>query len=83
MLAVTLRLGPATPAFDEQLRALHQAVDHHASSEERSMFREAQRLGELRLRQLGADIEAMLDDERESRARSAFRSLKMRLLEGR
>ncbi|MBM3606635.1 MAG: Rieske 2Fe-2S domain-containing protein [Alphaproteobacteria bacterium] len=82
MLAVTLRLGPSTPAFEEQLRALHQAVEHHASSEERSMFQEAQRLGDARLRQLGAQIEAMLDDERESRARRAFRAVKIRLLEG-
>ncbi len=82
MLAVALRLGPSTPAFEEQLRALHQAVDHHASSEEQSMFREAQRLGETRLRQLGAEIEAMLEHERASRARSAFRALKIRLLEG-
>lgn len=83
MLALTLRLGPSTPAFEEQLRALHQAVDHHASSEERSMFKEAQRLGDTRLRQLGAEIEALLDDEREDRARNAFRALKIHLLEGR
>ena len=82
MLAVTLRLGPSTPEFETQLRALHEAVDHHASSEERSMFHEAQRLGDRRLRHLGARIEAMLDHERESRARSAFRALKIRLLEG-
>lgn len=82
MLALALRLGTATPAFEEQLRALHQAVDHHASSEERSMFKEAQRLGEVRLRELGAQIEAMLEHERASRARRAFRALKIRLLEG-
>ncbi|WP_299819686.1 DUF2231 domain-containing protein [uncultured Jannaschia sp.] len=82
MLAVTLRLGPSSPEFEAQLRALHEAVDHHASSEERSMFKEAQRLGDARLRQMGAEIEAMLDHERESRARSAFRDLKIRLLEG-
>lgn len=82
MLAVTLRLGPSSPEFEQQLRALHEAVDHHASSEETSMFKEAQRLGEARLRQLGQQIEQMLDHERESRARSAFRSLKIRLLEG-
>jgi hypothetical protein len=82
MLAVTLRLGPSTPEFEAQLRALHRAVDHHATSEEQSMFREAQRLGDARLRCLGAEIEAMLDHERESRARSTFRDLKIRLLEG-
>ena len=82
MLAVTLRLGPSTPEFEEQLRALHQAVDHHATSEEHSMFEEAQRLGDARLRQMGAQIEVMLDHERASRARRAFRDLKVRLLEG-
>jgi nitrite reductase/ring-hydroxylating ferredoxin subunit/uncharacterized membrane protein/hemerythrin superfamily protein len=81
MLAATLRLNTATPAFDEHLRALHEAVDHHASSEERSMFREAQRLGDDRLRELGAQLEAMLEAERESRARRAYRELKVRILE--
>jgi nitrite reductase/ring-hydroxylating ferredoxin subunit/uncharacterized membrane protein len=83
MLALTLRLGPSTEAFETQLRALHQAVDHHASSEERSMFKEAQRLGDARLRQLGHQLEEMLEHERESQARSAFRAVKIRLLEGR
>jgi len=82
MLAVTLRLGTSSPEFEAQLQALHQAVDHHASSEEHSMFVEAQRLGDARLRVLGAQIEDMLDEERESRARTAFRNLKTRLLEG-
>ncbi len=81
MLALTLRLNTATPEFDDQLRVLHEAVDHHASSEERSMFKEAQRLGEARLRHLGARLEEMLEHERASRAREAFRSLKIRLLE--
>lgn len=81
MLALALRLGPSSPEFEQQLRALHKAVDHHASSEERSMFKEAQRLGEARLRELGGQIEQMLEHERESRARSAFRALKIRLLE--
>jgi hypothetical protein len=83
MLAVTLRAGPATREFAEHLQALHQAVDHHASSEERSMVKEAQRLGEARLRALGAELEAMLETQRKSRARRAFRTLKIRLLEGR
>ena len=46
------------------------------------MFREAQRLGDARLRQMGAEIAAMLEHERESRAHSTFRDLKIRLLEG-
>lgn len=81
MLAATLRLNTATPEFDEHLRALHEAVDHHASSEERSMFHEAQRLGDARLRELGARLEALLEEERESRVRRAYRDLKIRILE--
>jgi hemerythrin superfamily protein len=82
MLAVTLRLGTHSPEFEEKVRALHQGVDHHASAEEASMFAEAERLGEDRLRHMGAEIEAMLDELRASRASSAFRDLKIRLLEG-
>ncbi|MGR3198245.1 MAG: hemerythrin domain-containing protein [Paracoccus sp. (in: a-proteobacteria)] len=82
MLAVTLRLGTSSPEFEHRLLTLHQAADHHASSEEAFMFKEAQRLGEARLRELGQQIEDMLEHERFSRARSAFRELKIRLLEG-
>ena len=68
--------------FEHRLLTLHQAVDHHASSEEASMFKEAQRLGEARLRELGQQTGDMLEHERLSRARSAFRELKIRLREG-
>jgi hypothetical protein len=46
------------------------------------MFVEAQRLGDARLRELGRDLEAMLEEQRTSRFRRAFRDLKIRLLEG-
>jgi hypothetical protein len=46
------------------------------------MFREAQRLGEARLRELGQALETMLDEQRASRFQRAFRDLKIRLLEG-
>jgi nitrite reductase/ring-hydroxylating ferredoxin subunit len=82
MLAVVLRLGTHSETFEEKLRALHRGVDHHASAEEASMFDEAARLGEDRLRHMGARIEAMLDELRASRASSAFRDMKIRLLEG-
>ena len=82
LLAMTLKLNTATPEFEEHLRALHAAVDHHAGSEERSMFREAERLGERRLREIGHALEALLEEMRASRARQAFRALKVRLLEG-
>ncbi|MCI0754656.1 DUF2231 domain-containing protein [Teichococcus vastitatis] len=82
LLAETLKLNTASPEFEEHLRALYAAMDHHAGSEERSMFREAQRLGDARLRELGQALEEMLEDQRTSRARRAFRDLKIRLLEG-
>jgi hypothetical protein len=46
------------------------------------MFVEAQRLGEARLRELGRALEAMLEEQRASRVRRAFRELKISLLEG-
>jgi hypothetical protein len=82
LLAMTLKLNTASPAFEEHLRALQAAVDHHAGSEERSMFVEAQRLGETRLREIGHALETLLEEARTSRARHAFRALKIRLLEG-
>jgi hypothetical protein len=81
LLAIVVRLDTASPAFEEHLRALHQAVDHHASAEERVMFEEAQRLGEDRLRRLGHELETRLEALRESRAQRARRALKIGLLE--
>ncbi len=78
LLAITLRLGAARPEFDAHLRALRDAVNHHAGSEERSMFVQAQRLGERRLREIGHRLE----EERTSRFKRAFRDLKISLLEG-
>jgi nitrite reductase/ring-hydroxylating ferredoxin subunit/uncharacterized membrane protein len=82
LLAMTLKLNTASPEFEEHLQALHAAMDHHAGSEERSMFQEAQRLGEARLRELGHALETMLEEQRTSRFQRAFRDLKIRLLEG-
>ena len=82
LLAITLGLDTATAEFDSHLRALHAAVNHHAGSEERSMFVQAQRLGERRLREIGHRLETMLEEERTSRFKRAFRDLKISLLEG-
>jgi len=82
LLAMTLKFNTATPAFEEHLKALHAAVDHHPGSEERSMFVHAQRLGERRLRELGQTLETMMEQQRTSRFQRAFRDLKVRLLEG-
>ena len=82
LLAMTLKFSTTSPAFEEHLRALRAAVEHHAGSEERSMFVEAQRLGEPRLRELGQGLETMLEEQRTSRFQRAFRELKISLLEG-
>lgn len=44
--------------------------------------RPARRLGGPRLREIGHALERLLEDCRTSRARQAFRALKVRLLEG-
>lgn len=82
LLAETLKLSTASPAFEEHLRALRAAVEHHAGSEERSMFRHAQRLGDRPLRDLGAALERMLDELRGSQTRRLYRELEIGLLEG-
>jgi hypothetical protein len=45
------------------------------------MLRHAQRLGGRRLRELGQQLEILLDHERTSRMRRAFYDLKVSLLE--
>ncbi|WP_240476856.1 DUF2231 domain-containing protein [Geminicoccus roseus] len=81
MLAVLVGLDTASAEFDAKLDALHQAVDHHAGAEERSMFVEAQQLGEARLRELGAELEDRLLQLRSSRLQQARRAIKVRTLE--
>lgn len=81
-LAATVKLPLGTSEFHEHLVALQAAFLHHAGSEERSMFKEAERLSDTRLHELGAQLEAMLDEERTSRSKQAFRTLKIRLMEG-
>lgn len=80
-LAATLKLPIVSPEFEESLRALQAAFLHHAGSEERSMFLEARRLPEARLRDLGRQIENRLDTERTSRFRRNFRDLKIKLMQ--
>ncbi len=81
LLAATVKFPTASPEFDGHLRAPQAAFPHHAGSEERSMFAEAQRLSDSRLRELGHELETRLDDERTSRFRHAFRAFKLSLLE--
>lgn len=81
LLAMTLKLNTASPEFEEHVRALHTGLNHHAGSEEGSMFVEVQRLGDTRLRELGRELEAMLERQRTSVFQRAFRDLKISLLE--
>ncbi|MGI4747846.1 MAG: DUF2231 domain-containing protein [Janthinobacterium lividum] len=81
LLAATVKFPLGSTEFQEHLTALQAAFLHHAGSEENSMFKEAGRLSIARLTELGAELDHMLDKERTSRARQAFRSLKIRLLE--
>ena len=81
LLAATVKLPLGSEAFHEHLTALQAGFLHHAGSEEHSMFKEAERLSDTRLRDLGQQLDIMLEEERTSRFKQAFRSLKIRLME--
>ncbi len=81
LVAATVKQKLGTPEFRDHLLALQAAFLHHAGSEERSMFREAERLDQAVLLDLGRQLDERLDRERSSRARQAFRDLKIRLME--
>ena len=80
MVGAIVKLPTQGAAFEDALRALQAAFLHHAGSEERSMFGEAERLDQGRLRELGRQLEDRLDAERTSRFRRTFRDLKINLL---
>ena len=81
LLAQTVKFPLGSEEFETHLTALQAAFLHHAGSEEKSMFKEAARLSERRLLDLGIELERLLEKERTSRARRAFRALKISLLE--
>ena len=81
LLGQTVKFPLGSQEFETHLTALQAAFLHHAGSEEKSMFKEASRLSEHRLLELGAELEHLLEKERTSRARQAFRALKISLLE--
>ena len=80
LLAATVKLPLGSAQFREHLEALQAAFLHHAGSEERSMFLEAERLSDARLHELGGELDEMLESERTSRFKTAFRSMKLSLL---
>jgi hypothetical protein len=45
------------PAFGAKMKVLQEDVEHHADEEEKEIFREARKLGDERLEQLGQQIE--------------------------
>ena len=51
-------LGGGDETFDAKMKVLMEAVEHHADEEEDEMFPEAEKLGDDRLRRLGAEIAA-------------------------
>ena len=81
LLAQTVKFPLDSQEFKSHLTALQAAFLQHAGSEEKSMFKEAARLSESRLLALGEELERLLEKERTSRVRRAFRALKLSLLE--
>lgn len=45
------------PAFGAKMKVLGEDVEHHADEEEKEIFKEAHKLGEDRLEQLGQQID--------------------------
>lgn len=80
-LAITLTLDPSTAEFDDHLRALRSALEHHAGSEEREMFPDAQNLGDTELRRLGMRMERRLEELRRSRVQNLIRLGRQLMLE--
>lgn len=67
-VAVVVRTGPRRAGFDEEVRVLTEAVEHHAGHEESEMFTEVDRkLDDEVLEEMGARIAARLEELRASR----------------
>lgn len=81
LFAATLRVGVSSPEFESNIKVLHTALDHHAGSEETSMFVEVLRLGDRRLRQLGHELATELEAQRTSRLQRSYREMKLKMLE--
>ncbi len=82
VFAATMRMGPADAGFMTQVEVLHAALEQHAGSEERTMFVDVLRLGDTRLRELGAELEIAIQTQRASRLKRTWRHIKIKMLEG-
>lgn len=70
-VAVVVRTGPDDPAFDEEVRVLVEAVEHHAGKEEREMFAEVEaKVDRAELERLGDALGRRLAELRASRLTS-------------
>lgn len=74
-LAVVMRTDPAGDRFGQELQALHDTLEHHASEEERDMFPQSHALGEIELEALGERMAARLERLR----RSPLTGLRLRI----
>lgn len=52
-----LKIEGQEPAFGAKMKVLQEDVEHHADEEEREVFKEAHKLGDDRLEQLGQQIQ--------------------------
>jgi len=68
-VAVVVRTGPRGAGFDEEVRVLHEAVEHHAGHEESEMFTEVDdKLDPQLLEQMGSRLRDRLEQLRSSRS---------------
>jgi hemerythrin superfamily protein len=68
---------PASAEFTTKVRKLEQAVQHHVSEEEGTMFRDAERLGEAELSRLGEQLADRKRTLKESLIHRGIRGMKL------
>jgi len=58
VLKEILRVDPEDERFEAKMTVLEELIEHHVEEEEKEMFKAAEKLGDDRLRALGAQMEA-------------------------
>lgn len=56
-MADIMKVEGEEPAFGAKMKVLHEDVEHHADEEEKEIFKEAQKLGNERLEELGEQLQ--------------------------